>query len=415
MTTYPYNQFYNYPVRYFTTGAFEFDFSYIHHLYLYEKESGPIVGDTGIEGLRLDFRAGLRLEVPAGDFHIQIADSDSGQIFLDEDLAEITLISAEKYAINWEVKVWERGCLVFSYALDLHGETVYFFLAGEAIGDTIGMLEYIAEFSRFYGAKVVLKTPPLFLDIVQSYYPELTVATVPTDDIYIAYCLGVFELPPYTAPIDARRLTHDAMAMSLLNLPTRAEHRLYTPTVPRTIAEKYCCIAVQASGFCKRWHYPKGWDIVVAELRRQGYRVFCIDGEATAEYHGYEHYQVRVPAGAEDLTGRLPLMERVNLLAYADFFIGLGSGMSWLAWACGVPVVLISGFSLTLGEFYTPYRVTNRLLCHGCFNDITVNWKEECPKFKHTAREFECSKKITPKMVLSAVKRAIADREQSLC
>jgi autotransporter strand-loop-strand O-heptosyltransferase len=43
----------------------------------------------------------------------------------------------------------------------------------------------------------------------------------------------------------------------------------------------------------------------------------------------------------------------VDLLRHASFFIGLGSGLSWLAWASGIPVVLISGFSLPNSEFYT--------------------------------------------------------------
>ena len=101
-------------------------------------------------------------------------------------------------------------------------------------------------------------------------------------------------------------------------------------------------------------------------------------------------------------------MERINLLAYADFFIGLGSGLSWLAYACDVPVVLISGFSLPLGEFDTPYRVTNQMVCHGCYNDIRVDWKDGCPYHAGTEREFECSRAISFRMVQSAIDRLLA-------
>ena len=105
-----------------------------------------------------------------------------------------------------------------------------------------------------------------------------------------------------------------------------------------------------------------------------------------------------------------PLMERINLLAYADFFIGLGSGLSWLADACGIPVVLISGFSLPMGEFETPYRVTNQLVCHGCYNDIRVNWKDICPYHRSTEREFECSKSVTPLQVVQTIERLREDK-----
>ena len=104
------------------------------------------------------------------------------------------------------------------------------------------------------------------------------------------------------------------------------------------------------------------------------------------------------------------MLDRINLIAYADFFIGLGSGLSWLANACNIPVILISGFSLPLGEFDTSYRVTNLLVCHGCYNDIRVDWKDYCPYHLGTEREYECSKSISPGMVIEAIERLLSDK-----
>ena len=59
-----------------------------------EREAGcdaPICGETGIEGLRFDFNFGLRLDVPAGNFHVTIGDSN-GQIFFDRDISDVRLI-----------------------------------------------------------------------------------------------------------------------------------------------------------------------------------------------------------------------------------------------------------------------------------------------------------------------------------
>ena len=67
--------------------------------------SAPTAGETGIDGLRLDFNFGLRLEVPAGNFHVTIGDADTGAIFLDEDLSDVRLISVEKHFIRWQVDV----------------------------------------------------------------------------------------------------------------------------------------------------------------------------------------------------------------------------------------------------------------------------------------------------------------------
>ena len=63
-----------------------------------------------------------------------------------------------------------------------------------------------------------------------------------------------------------------------------------------------------------------------------------------------------IPHGVEDETGDRPLLERARWLKHAEFFVGLSSGLSWLAWAMDVPVVLISGFTAATNEFATPYR-----------------------------------------------------------
>ena len=89
----------------------------------------------------------------------------------------------------------------------------------------------------------------------------------------------------------------------------------------------------------------------------------------------------------------------VTWLNSCEFFIGIGSGVSWLAWALNKKVVLISGFSKALAEFHTPYRVINEDVCNGCWNDKDHkfdkgdwNW---CPEHKNTDKHFECSKEIS--------------------
>ena len=38
-------------------------------------------------------------------------------------------------------------------------------------------------------------------------------------------------------------------------------------------------------------------------------------------------------------------IDKINLLQRSEFFIGLGSGMSWLSWAVGTHVFMINGFA----------------------------------------------------------------------
>ena len=114
-----------------------------------------------------------------------------------------------------------------------------------------------------------------------------------------------------------------------------------------------------------------------------------------------------MPEGCVDKTGDFTLDERMAQIAGARFFIGLGSGLSWLAWAVDKPVVLISGFSKKFSEFQTEYRVINESVCNGCWNDMSCKFDRNdwfwCPRNKN----FECSKEISADMVLQQVKKLI--------
>ena len=145
-------------------------------------------------------------------------------------------------------------------------------------------------------------------------------------------------------------------------------------------------------------------------LKALGYRVLCIDKE---KCHGYGRHWHTIPYGAEDFTGARPLQERVDYLGHADFFIGLSSGLSWLAWGAGAPVIMISGFTLPYNEFFTPYRVINFHVCNGCWTDSSEEFVHAdfgwCPRHAGTEREFECSRFISSGQVCQTVQRLMAD------
>lgn len=71
--------------------------------------AGAVAGETGIPGLRLDFNAGLRLEVPEGDWHVRVSDGVSGQVYFDGDVAGVQLQSLEQFYVPWLVEVWLEG------------------------------------------------------------------------------------------------------------------------------------------------------------------------------------------------------------------------------------------------------------------------------------------------------------------
>jgi len=100
------------------------------------------------------------------------------------------------------------------------------------------------------------------------------------------------------------------------------------------------------------------------------------------------------------------LHEIMNYIYHADFFIGLSSGLSWLAWALEKKLILISGFTKPYTEMSDCMRVfvpNDNSICNGCNSDFlfdSSNWNW-CPRKKH----FECTRTITGNVVINAIKR----------
>lgn len=160
--------------------------------------------------------------------------------------------------------------------------------------------------------------------------------------------------------------------------------------------KKYVCIAIQSTCQCKYWNNKTGWQQVVDYLKELGYEVICIDRYSN---FGIQSHMNLMPQNCIDKTGDLPLEDRINDLFHCEFFIGLSSGLAWLAWACGKPVVMVSGFTDAFNEFINPYRVINKNVCNSCWNDVNLKFDAKnwlwCPRNK----DFECSKEISFEMV----------------
>lgn len=366
-----------------------------------DEFTGEVTGDTGIDGLKIDFNCGLRMVVPQGNWHVRIGDYDSGEIFFEQDLSEVVLISWEKYYIRWSIEVLRDGNLVFSHVFDPTGQRVHFDCNDAAMGDFLAFFPYIKAYKETYGADVTCKIPDYLKDLACRMYPEIKFSYAWDEDLYAVYYMHMGFNFPSALPIRAESRPLTMYGQLLTGLPTPQLLR-YTATVERTIQEPYVCIAVQASTPNKGWLWLRGWDMLVDYLRELGYRVLCIDRDKRQERDGYV---TEMPKGAEDFTGNLPLVQRAELLAHADFFVGLSSGLAWLAKAVGCPVIMIAGFTRDWYEFHTPYRVYNRMVCNGCANDDFAKFIFDiCPRHKgDKERELECQKKISPRMVMDAV------------
>ncbi|MBR1760177.1 MAG: autotransporter strand-loop-strand O-heptosyltransferase [Schwartzia sp.] len=403
-----------YPVQYFfcnTWGMSQADmFGFVIASNSVKVAVGSIMGETGIAGLKIDFNYGLRLQIPSGNWHVIISDYDSGTVFFDQDISEATLISAEKYYIHWQIEIFLDGEPVFGHLFDPVGQKIRIICLSEQIGDTISFLPYIPMARDWYQADVYYYILDRRMkDIGRRLFPDIRMKEEMEEGTY-----ATFYLTPALggrwgwSPMDGRVIPMTQTGQMILGFPCPAPKISWGQGV-RQIKEPYVCIGVQGSSVSKGWLFPGGWDEVTAYLKDMGYRVICIDRD---KIFRDGHYVLEMPAGAEDFTGNRSILERADMLHYADFFIGLASGLSWLADIVGCPVVMIGGFSLFWCEFFTPYRVYNRLACNGCYNDLRVDWKaNKCVRqSKDSDGYLQCTKKISPRMVIQAIDRLIADK-----
>lgn len=369
-------------------------------------ELRPLAIRTTYSGLAFDFNCGLRLQIPEGNWHVKILDYDSEIICFEENVSDVLLISLEKFFVRWAFALWLDGQFVFAHTFDPEERRVHFHFLPSGMGDKISLFPYVEGFRKKWGCKVSCTVEPYLQEIINLYFPEVECCPVPNDSYATFYPAPGFN--PCFTPEEIRKVPMEKFGQQIFGLSC-AEKIVYHPTKPRQIPELYVCIAVQASSTLKTWLYPDGWKDVINYLKRLGYRVLCIDKNREQTNSGVT---VKMPEGAEDFTGDLPLSERVNLLAYADFFICTSSGLSWLAWATNVPVILISGISSSWFEFSTPYRVINRLVCFGCMNDATIKLEERrnCPHHIGTDRAYECSKKISTRQVTQTIDQLLADK-----
>ena len=185
--------------------------------------------------------------------------------------------------------------------------------------------------------------------------------------------------------------------------------KLKIRNIERKKSEKpYVCIGTSASSFYKKWLSKYGWDKVVDYLKSIGYDVYDIDKYNVEQYNCL--ITVSIPKNVIDDTGDIPIYKRVERIINSDFFIGLGSGLSWVAWLCEVPVVLISGFSKPKSEFYTPYRVINYNVCNGCWNELNHDWEAKscCPVYGNNLNDEHfliCSYAIRGESVISSINK----------
>ncbi len=345
-----------------------------------------------------DFALGPYIDIrgtSGSKFKIEMYDGD--ELVFDDILHENSWAKVNKtYYVDWRTEIFKDNILVLSDQLNLESRRVYIAFESSSLGDTIAWIPYVLEFKEKHNCEIVVSTFKNFL--FEEVYPELEFINPGEHpgDIYARYDLGWFydsnkePVPPNTIPLQQT-------ACNILGLE-------YKEIIPRiksdfgnkcgmkdnyNVPGKYVTIATNSTAGCKFWT-REGWQEVINHLHSEGYLVV----NTSIEDNPFDNCEKIVNTDLE---------YTIDCIRQSEFFIGLSSGLSWLAWAIGTPVVMISNFTEE-GHEFSSIRVVNKDVCHGCWNDPQYtfdkgdwNW---CPVHKGTARQFECHTSISAEDVI---------------
>jgi autotransporter strand-loop-strand O-heptosyltransferase len=301
---------------------------------------------------------------------------------------------AREYYTNWRTVVYKDGEKVYDKFVQLENRRVYIAFDSSSLGDTIAWIPYVEEFRCLHNCEVIVSTFKNFL--FEKEYPMLEFVEPGTNvtNIYAMYKLGWF-YNENKEPVLPNTIPLQQTATNILGLP-------YKEIKPR-IAYKtsyeqgmYISIATNSTAGCKFWT-KENWQEVINYLHEQGYKVI----NTSLEKNPFDNCQ-----GLLDNS----MINTMRVIDESKFFIGLSSGLSWLAWALNKEVIMISNFTDAEHEFKC-HRPVNTNVCHGCWNDPQYkfdkgdwNW---CPVHKGTDRQFECQKSVTPEMVIDEIKKLL--------
>ena len=305
------------------------------------------------------------------------------------------------YFVDWKIVAKRNDGEIFEFEFDANDKKVFISIESKSLGDTLAWFPQIEEFRKKWNCKVVCSTFHNYL--FEDQYPDLEFVLPGSviNGVYAMYKLGLFfdndDINYKMHKNDPKKLPLVGIATDILGL----EYSEVRAIIKKPIVEKKKRVAIgfHSTAQTKYWNNPNGWEELTDYLISIGYEVVIASKEEDG-YMGnfYPKGVTKIPEGT--------IENLIDELNKCEFFIGISSGLSWLAWTINIPVVLISGFT---GEELEPsdnvIRIINKSVCNDCwsrhkFDAGDWNW---CPDQKGTPWQFICTKSITSKMVIDSM------------
>ena len=269
-------------------------------------------------------------------------------------------------------------------------------LSAGSLGDNISFVPYANEYAKRTGKRV---------------------------DVYCAHANlfeGVYEYIQFVDAHTNNKYTDYINVDYLFDLPLQQgfssqlslDYEEITPQIKKPVGDsnqikgKYVCFSMHSTAQAKHWNNNNSWFKLCEELRKCGLTPVCIDRYSS---FGIDGHWNEVPSNCINKTGG-DLNQMSLLIEGCEFFIGLSSGLSWLAHGLGKKVVMISGVTTRDNEFTKNcIRIHRDDVCNSCFNKPNEYQFDKgdwlwCPVHKGTPRAFECTKKISAKQVMDQIR-----------
>ena len=281
-------------------------------------------------------------------------------------------------------------------------------IASGSLGDTIGAMTVISSFQKNKGVPV-----HVICNLEEKYfknsYPELK--------FYPHQDEPIFDNPTGFYKLNDKYFSQYQKILYIFDQPLIKGYADQLSVIDwerpkidyrvkqRPIKSKYACFSMHSTAQCKNWNYPDAWDKLCRLLRKEGITPVCIDRNPG---FGIEGWWNDVPTSAVKKPG-MDLEEMSNYIHHSEFFIGISSGLSWVAHSIGKKVVMVSGVTSEDNEFsQDTIRIMNKNVCHGCINKTGISFDAGdwlwCPLHKGTERQFECTTSISPEEVFRVIK-----------
>lgn len=307
-----------------------------------------------------------------------------------------------RYYIKWKIKVFKDDKLYYEETLDLENKKVLIEIRSKALGDTLCWVPYFEDFQKKHNC--ILTATTFRNELFKNSYPNVNFQKpedISSTDFYATYKIGIYSnLEDH--PVDWRLGPLQTVCTNILGLKYYEKRPKldFIPSVERPLKQKYITFAPFTTFKIKHWNLENGWHDLLKYIESEDIKTVQIGAEKNF-----------VTDFSLDGT-TTDYQKVVDWIYHSEYHIGLSSGLSFVAWALGKDVVLISNFTAENAEMESNVcRVMNKGFCHSQFNNPFIEFQRDF-NWNPCNDNFISSKAISAEMVFAQIKQYFRNKKR---